>query len=80
MDKLDPRRTALILIDLMTRIVEQPTAPHAGPAVVARSLDLAEAVRLPRHRAGGGAGPRVRLRLHLPAHRHRLHDRGGGGG
>ncbi|MDP4511522.1 cysteine hydrolase family protein [Nonomuraea turcica] len=37
MDKLDPRRTALILIDLMTRIVEQPTAPHAGPAVVARS-------------------------------------------
>ncbi|WP_214411163.1 isochorismatase family protein [Sphaerisporangium fuscum] len=49
MDKLDPRHTALVLIDLMTRIVEQPTAPHSGPAVVARSLSLAEGVR----KAGG---------------------------
>ena len=49
MERLDPRRTALLLIDLMTRIVEQPTAPHSGPAVVARSLALADAVR----KAGG---------------------------
>ncbi|GLW96457.1 isochorismatase family protein [Microtetraspora sp. NBRC 16547] len=49
MEKLDPRRTALLLIDLMTRIVEQPTSPHSGPAVVARSLALADAVR----KAGG---------------------------
>ncbi|WP_206061673.1 isochorismatase family protein [Nonomuraea basaltis] len=49
MEKLDPRRTALLLIDLMTRIVEQATAPHSGSLVVARCLALAEAVR----RAGG---------------------------
>ncbi|MGI5286321.1 isochorismatase family protein [Nonomuraea polychroma] len=49
MDKLDHRRTALLLIDLMARIVEQPTAPHSGPDVVARSLALADAVR----KAGG---------------------------
>ncbi|WP_218004451.1 isochorismatase family protein [Microtetraspora niveoalba] len=49
MEKPDPRRTALLLVDLMTRIVEQPTAPHAGSAVVARSLALADAVR----KAGG---------------------------
>ncbi|MFE6507187.1 isochorismatase family protein [Nocardioides sp. NPDC057767] len=49
MVELDGPRTALVLIDLMTRIVEQPTAPHSGPAVVIRSLALADAVR----KAGG---------------------------
>ncbi|MGI5487185.1 isochorismatase family protein [Microtetraspora malaysiensis] len=49
MDKLNPHRTALLLVDLMTRIVEQPTAPHSGPAVVDRSLALSDAVR----KAGG---------------------------
>ncbi|MFE6649532.1 isochorismatase family protein [Nocardioides sp. NPDC057772] len=49
MGELDGPRTALLLVDLMTRIVEQPTAPHSGPAVVTRSLALADAVR----KAGG---------------------------
>lgn len=43
--ELDPQRTALVLIDLMPRIVALPTAPASGPEVLARCVDLAGAVR-----------------------------------
>ncbi|MGW2373320.1 isochorismatase family protein [Kitasatospora sp. NPDC001683] len=42
---LDPRSTALVLIDLMDRIVANQLAPHTGPEVVTASLKLAEAFR-----------------------------------
>jgi nicotinamidase-related amidase len=42
---LDPARTALVLVDLMERIVALPLAPHPGPDVVAASLTLAAAFR-----------------------------------
>ncbi|MEV4254293.1 isochorismatase family protein [Spirillospora sp. NPDC049652] len=42
---LTPERTALVAIDLMERIVAQPTAPHTGPDVLARSVRLADALR-----------------------------------
>ncbi|MGW5668560.1 isochorismatase family protein [Micromonospora sp. NPDC003776] len=45
MDILDPHRTAVVLIDLQRRIVDQPTAPHTGPEVVQRCLTLADAAR-----------------------------------
>ncbi|MCW3813243.1 isochorismatase family protein [Micromonospora sp. DR5-3] len=45
MDALDPRRTAVVLIDLQRRIVDLPTAPHTGPEVVDRCVALAEAAR-----------------------------------
>lgn len=45
MDALDPTRTAVVLIDLQRRIVDQPTAPHTGAEVLARSVALAEAAR-----------------------------------
>jgi nicotinamidase-related amidase len=38
---LDPSRTALVLIDLMDRIVALPLAPHSGADVVTTSLALA---------------------------------------
>ncbi|MEW2294306.1 hydrolase [Streptomyces sp. NPDC006743] len=41
---LDPR-TALVVIDLQAGIAAAPTAPHTGPEVVARSVELAEAFR-----------------------------------
>ena len=37
---LDPRTTALVLIDLQYGILGRPLAPHAGPAVVERSAAL----------------------------------------
>jgi nicotinamidase-related amidase len=46
---LDPRRTALVLIDLQNWIVSRPVAPHSGEAVVERSLKIAKALR----KAGG---------------------------
>ncbi|HEY0449457.1 isochorismatase family protein [Actinophytocola sp.] len=46
---LEPRRTALVVIDLMPRIVGRPTAPSTGPEVLARCVALAGAVR----KAGG---------------------------
>ncbi|MFI5695620.1 isochorismatase family protein [Kribbella sp. NPDC051586] len=49
MNTLEARRTALILIDLMPRIVALETAPHSGPAVLERSVALAAATR----KAGG---------------------------
>lgn len=42
---LDPARTALVMIDLMDRIVALPLAPLPGPAVVATALELAAAFR-----------------------------------
>lgn len=40
-----PVTSALILIDLMPRIIDLPVAPHSGEEVLARSLRLAEAFR-----------------------------------
>ena len=42
---LDPKSTALVLIDLQRGIVSRPTAPHAAPDVVKRGVTLAEAFR-----------------------------------
>lgn len=39
------RTTALIAVDLMSRIVEQDLGPHRGEDVVARTVELASAVR-----------------------------------
>lgn len=41
----DPRTTALVLIDLMPRIIGRPTAPHSGPDVLDRCRALADAMR-----------------------------------
>ena len=43
--ELEPRRTALVLIDLMPRIVALETAPLSGPDVLERCVALAEATR-----------------------------------
>jgi nicotinamidase-related amidase len=42
---LDVRRTALVLVDLMPRIIAQPTVPHTGEQVLARCVRLADAFR-----------------------------------
>lgn len=42
---LDPERTALVLIDLMPRIIGQQTAPHSGETVLAGCLKMADAFR-----------------------------------
>jgi nicotinamidase-related amidase len=42
---LEPRRTALVLIDLMPRIVALETAPLAGREVLERCVALAKATR-----------------------------------
>ena len=42
---LEPRRTALVLIDLMPRIVALETAPLPGPVVLERCVALADATR-----------------------------------
>lgn len=42
---LDPQRTALVLIDLMERIVALPLAPRPGTDVLAASLRLAAVFR-----------------------------------
>jgi nicotinamidase-related amidase len=42
---LDPARTALVLIDLMDRIIANPLEPRPGPEVLERSLELATAFR-----------------------------------
>ncbi|WP_413988289.1 hydrolase [Labrys okinawensis] len=46
---LDPRHTALVLIDLQNWIVNRPLAPHSGEDVVDRSIKMARALR----KAGG---------------------------
>jgi nicotinamidase-related amidase len=42
---IDIPRTALVLIDLMPRIIAQPTAPHTGEHVFERCRRLADAFR-----------------------------------
>jgi nicotinamidase-related amidase len=55
-NSLEARRTALILIDLMPRIVALDTAPYSGPVVLERSVVLAAATR-----AAGGLVVNVRV-------------------
>jgi len=63
---LDPRTTALVLIDLQQGIVSRPLAPHSGPQVVANGARVADAMR-----AKGAPVIYVRVPLndllHLPA-------------
>ncbi|MER5396933.1 isochorismatase family protein [Streptomyces sp. NPDC002599] len=42
---LDPTRTALVLVDLMERIVALPLEPHKGSEVLATAEELAETFR-----------------------------------
>ena len=56
MNPLESRRTALILIDLMPRIVAVETAPLSGPVVLERSVALAAATR-----SAGGLVVNVRV-------------------
>lgn len=42
---LDMSRTALVLVDLMPRIIALPTVPHSGEQVFDRCLRLADAFR-----------------------------------
>ena len=46
---LDPRRTALVLIDLQAGILSRPLAPHGATPILERALLLAERL----HEAGG---------------------------
>ena len=45
MQTLDPKTTALVLIDLQKGIVGRPLAPHSGADVVKNSVELAERFR-----------------------------------
>ncbi|KJS62365.1 isochorismatase [Streptomyces rubellomurinus] len=56
---LDPRRTALVLIDLMDRIVANQLAPYPGSQVLAASLDLARTFR-------AAGAPVVAVRVERP--------------
>jgi len=47
--RLDPRHTALVMIDLQNWIVGRPVAPHSGGDVIERSLRIGKALR----KAGG---------------------------
>jgi nicotinamidase-related amidase len=42
---IDPGRTAVVLVDLMTRIVALPTAPYPGEEVLRRCVALADGLR-----------------------------------
>lgn len=53
---IDPKSTALVLIDLQKGITRQATAPHASPDVIARAVHLAE-----RFRANGSLVVLVRV-------------------
>jgi nicotinamidase-related amidase len=53
---LDPRTTALVVIDLQQGIVSRSTAPHAARDVVERSARIADALR-----SAGGRVVRVRV-------------------
>ncbi|WP_405578322.1 isochorismatase family protein [Streptomyces sp. NBC_01190] len=54
---LDPARTALVLIDLMDRLVALPLAPYPGPQVLDAALGLIRAFR-----AAGAPVVAVRVR------------------
>ena len=45
MMQLDPRTTALVLIDLQKGIVARPVVPHSGPEVLKAAKELAEKFR-----------------------------------
>jgi len=45
MIQLDPKTTALVLIDLQKGIVARPVAPYSGPEVVKAAKELAERFR-----------------------------------
>ena len=63
--QLDPKSTALVLIDLQNGIMGRTLAPHAAGDVVTRAAKLADAVR-----SKGGTVVYVRVdvsdTLHLP--------------
>jgi nicotinamidase-related amidase len=54
--ELDPRRSAVILIDFQKGTLAMPLAPHAGDEIVANAVRLAEACA-----AAGGLVVRVRI-------------------
>ncbi len=54
--KLEPARTALVVIDLQSGIVAMPTAPRSSAEVVARAAQMAKALR-----AAGGTVVLVRV-------------------
>ncbi|TCC01700.1 isochorismatase family protein [Kribbella soli] len=56
MNPLESRRTALVLIDLMPRIIALETAPLSGSVVLERSVELAAATR-----SAGGLVVNVRV-------------------
>jgi nicotinamidase-related amidase len=58
-DALDPARTALVLVDLMDRIVALPLEPHKGTDVLAAAETLADAFR-------SAGAPVVRVRVERP--------------
>ncbi|MBV8627045.1 MAG: isochorismatase family protein, partial [Paraburkholderia sp.] len=61
---LDPKTTALVLIDLQHGIVGRALAPYTGAQVVENSVRLAEATR-----AAGGTVVYVRVMLTELLHR-----------
>ena len=72
---LDPKSTALVLIDLQNAIVSRQLAPHSATDVVSRSAVLAEAMR-----GSGGTAVYVNVLitdvLSLPADRANLRPTG----
>jgi len=54
---LDPARTALVLVDLMERILALPLAPYPGPEVTSAALGLADRFR-------GAGAPVLAVRTH----------------
>jgi nicotinamidase-related amidase len=57
--EIDPRKTALVLIDLQEGVVSRPLAPHSGPQVVKNAARLAA-----RFRALGAVVVLVRVAFH----------------
>jgi nicotinamidase-related amidase len=45
MQNLDPKTTALVLIDLQKGVIARPVAPHSGAEVLKTSIELAERFR-----------------------------------
>ena len=56
---LDPRRTAVVLVDLMPRLLDLELEPHSGAEVLATSLTLAEGAR-------SAGAPVVAIRVERP--------------
>ena len=68
---LDPKVTALVLIDLQRGIVGRQVAPHAAADVVRNSVRLADALR-----AKGGLAVFVRVKISEVACRWTRRSRG----